>query len=391
MKTTFLKQGLVLVAALGTLTFTNTAQARQVGSCNLVPNTQCAGADLQNADLKNVDLRNANLSGANLIGANLSGANLNHANFKNAVFHRATMQKTHVVGTDLSYADLSFVSAQESNFESASLHHASLTGSQFNNVNFSHANLQKTSAHSVNFAFARFYRAHLSDADATGASFHGANLHDASFHRTILEHADFTAHFQNTDLTHAKAHTAKRYPSNFNSDSKAVDGLFIYVRAHVNGYPRTSYNLPGGGCYRTSPNKLNGNHQEAADVTVDSGYCYGSVEAGGSSFFDVNQYMGKKFLTWKWDNNPDGKRPFTIQTENMSHNITISGNAPGNGGELYVHHVSGLPVRQTTGHHPHGTPGGPIRVYLGSSRYMSGGVNMRGYVLGLTGYLEKTY
>ncbi len=44
---------------------------RQIGSCIIMPKTNCVGADLRNADLRHANLSNANLARADLRGANL--------------------------------------------------------------------------------------------------------------------------------------------------------------------------------------------------------------------------------------------------------------------------------------------------------------------------------
>lgn len=396
-----------------------------INGCWIKEAAQCHGINLKGADLRNANLKNADMSNTNLEGANLEGANLTGANFSSSTLKKANLR--HVSGegakffsadatgadmaasnwhkadfhqSGLSHVNLSASLLQGSTFNRANLNYASLSGSQLDGshmykTNLSHATTQSTNFAGTNFTEAdlshlhargaNFYAVNLSHANlyrlqARDASFHGSNLTSANFHESMLEFANFGhTHFHNTTMTDSKAHGARFTSSDFAKDAGAVNALFFRVRLHSNGYPRGVFD---GGCNSTSG-------ATQADFTVGSGTCEGDTEISHTpGWSQTQQYKGYGVI-WKWTNHSDKTRDFSVKgNARQPYNMELVGKANGNGGSFEVNETHGIHAFPT-GSGATGDPGGPISMYVGST-WHSGGLT-RGYVLGLTGWLERRY
>jgi len=141
-----------------------------VNGCEIVPYTECPGADLRGADLSGANLYNANLSSAKLMGADLSGANLTGANL-----YGAYMGVT-IINGKYAWCNLSGAILSKANLFYARLDHADLTKADLSAANLTGANLSE-----ANLSEADLSEADLALADLTGADLTGANLTGAVF------------------------------------------------------------------------------------------------------------------------------------------------------------------------------------------------------------------
>ena len=91
---------------------------QMIGTCAILPNTSCPGANLTTAPLAGANLRGADLHGANLFGADLRGTDLRGAILKEA---------------DIRNADLTGAVLTRSSLESSNFAHANLFQTDFKN------------------------------------------------------------------------------------------------------------------------------------------------------------------------------------------------------------------------------------------------------------------
>lgn len=311
-------------AAAASLTVPATASAAvsHVGSCVIAPSTSCPGANLAGADLTGADLSRANLVGANLHGANLNGANLTQAN--------------------LAAADVSSVLVQRANLERVNLEGARLNGSQVDLSNLRYASLKGATLRATNFAGSTLNHAILTSADAQGANFYGAHLLGAHLSHADIRDASFHgAHFQGTHMNQTTWTAAKLWPSNFSSDSTAVNGLYREIHMHLDAYGTWGWCGPNAGAYAPLAGWFSGN----AD-----GFCSATGQAPAS-----HEFVGA--VQWSWSPKlvvfkPKDKPTIVLKAERSSNFGALKVTA--------VNGINGVGVTQTGTHQPDGKPGGSL-------------------------------
>lgn len=97
-----------------------------IGTCPILPDTDCHEADLTLANLEGSDLRRANLRDANLYGADLR-----HADLRDADLTSADLRNTDLTDADLRNAILTDALFKDSNLTRADLEGAEASNAQF--------------------------------------------------------------------------------------------------------------------------------------------------------------------------------------------------------------------------------------------------------------------
>jgi uncharacterized protein YjbI with pentapeptide repeats len=145
----FVKKILLGSAVLIAASVVGSASGAGWTECQLIPNSQCPGAELSGKDgagkdMHGAQMRDGNLSKANFSKANLSGANIFHGNLKDGDFSEANMSNVILYNADASGANFAGANLSGAKLKGANLSGANLTDADLTNAEIEHAKFVKT-------------------------------------------------------------------------------------------------------------------------------------------------------------------------------------------------------------------------------------------------------
>ena len=272
------------------------------------------GADLQGANLSGLGFRNSNLRSADFTGANLQLADFGGSTVVNTDFTGANLQSADFGGSTVVNTDFTGANLTLANLSRSTINQSRFNGSNLTEAKFWYNIISSTEFHGANLTEAEFPEAVLSDSRSSGIIGGPRMTGNFMVSGGVILQEQPSDTFEVSVIGEASADNFLFADVNRSSNSATLKYQWFRGDIKVLGATDSYYQVTGADQYAAirvdvtaeKPGFIS-RFQSSLDVMVFNRYMakgkvfvYGTAKVGSSLSADVNTWVDKAKISYKW-------------------------------------------------------------------------------------------